>query len=489
MKKIKCLFFNALLSLTVVLLAVSCSGGGGDAAGYVPSDVDALVKVNLQSVIDKSGVQDNEKVKTMLRKAGVGDMSDKQYDLMCKLIDNPGESGLLLKKDIFVYFESLENETGGMVFPLSDREKFEKVLITSEVIKGEFNELEGYRYEYFDGGFVAINDEVAVMHMGGNERGFEEDLHSYVKLEKGTSLAENDIYKNINKRKNDIAAFISMRLAEQSNEFKEFIPEDIDLSDLYLCFDVVFDNGKLDFLISYYAESKEMKEYLVRNKDFIEKVSGSHFKYFSENPLGFIVASMNGKKIYEELAKNPEFKELAEKSGFDIEKMISSIDGEITFGVNSFNVMPEFLLCADVKNDEILKVLNSELRGNEISEGCYSASVVMFSVYYGIVDDVFYLTLSPAMSKGPVKEKNSLGDSDYASGAKGKYGYVFFDLNQIFSLPIMGDLRNELGEKGYEAIKKLSYVESYSENAEEARLVLHTNSEENILKTLLDLVE
>ncbi len=489
MKILRSLFFNVMLSVAAVLFVVSCSGGSGDAARHVPSGVDVVVKVNLQSVIDKSGLQDNEKVKEMLRKTGVGEMSDKQYELMCALIDNPEESGILMKNDVFIYMDNFESETGGMVFPLSDREKFERLLVTSEVVKGEFNEASGYRFEYFDGGFVAMNDEVAVLRSGNSYRGFEDDLYSYVELGKGESLAENEIFKNITNRKNDIAGFFSLRIAENDRELREFIPEEIKLSDMYLCFDVLFDNGKLDMIYSPYAKSEEMKEFIAKNKDFVKEVSGSHLKYFRDNALGFMAFSMEGKKVYEELAKNQEFNKLVEKSGFDIEKLVSSIEGEITIGMNSFNVMPEFLLCADVENDEILKVLNSELKGNEISEGCYSANVVMFSLYYGIVDDIFYLTMSPAMSKGPVKENNSLNDTKYASVAKDKYGYMAVDLNQVFSLPVMGDLKRELGDEGYEAVKKLSYVECYSETAYDVRVVLHTNSEDNILKTLLDLVE
>ena len=105
MKNLLPIIKSACLAAVAVLI-VSC-GGGADYRNVLPADSFMTVSVNAASLMEKSGSCDAaqnplfNRLKAELDKAE--NLSAEETEYLLSLLENPAESGLDLKKDLFLF--------------------------------------------------------------------------------------------------------------------------------------------------------------------------------------------------------------------------------------------------------------------------------------------------------------------------------------------------------------------------------------------------
>ena len=268
------------------------------------------------------------------------------------------------------------------------------------------------------------------------------------------------------------------------------LPKDMPLADVDGIVGLTFEAGKVVTDWSYHSETGEWDKWVKENASNVDKVDGTMMDYFSQDALGVLFCSIDGKAMAKMLEQYPEYANMYDQLNlpFDLDRLLSTIDGQIGIGVNSFNLLPEVVLCAEVSSDDIMNTMTAQLGGIEVAKGKYVANVEMVSIYYGMEDGKFYASLSPNSREGLKTVDPSFSDNEHSGTARGSYGYLGFNMRAFMMLPFADNLRYEMDPEGFALLKSIDYVELYATSMSEGRLVVFTNSEENPLKVVTELL-
>ena len=109
--KIKSLLLLAVMAF--VIAVTSCSKKRADYVQYVPADAAYVMSLNVQSLLDKSGALDNQRLHDAMVESASQELSGRSLDMVKALIDDPAESGVELGSDIYFWMDDMRGGTGG----------------------------------------------------------------------------------------------------------------------------------------------------------------------------------------------------------------------------------------------------------------------------------------------------------------------------------------------------------------------------------------
>ena len=123
----------SVLAVLIVFLA-ACSKTS-EYTNVIPADASAVASINLKSLASKAGLDDkeNEAAKQKVLEALKSGMNAATFQQLEKVMKNPGESGIDVKKDFF-FFAAMEGTVdapvmrGGLLLPIGDKAKFDALL-------------------------------------------------------------------------------------------------------------------------------------------------------------------------------------------------------------------------------------------------------------------------------------------------------------------------------------------------------------------------
>lgn len=496
MKKLNQILFGMLATVMVAMFAVSCSSPkGGESANYIYDDVKMLASVNVQALLDKSELTSREDLMTAFLNEVGGSTSVKQREFIEKILANPSESGVNVKEDIYVFMNDVEAEQGGFGFTVSDKEKLVETIkmsidgqdLPAAVEKDGFSCID--LTNSADMVFV-YNDKVAfVLPDIYMDASF--NLSDYLCLDASKSVVNKEVFKTYKSKGADMAMFMSFDLlTENERSLKAMLPGTVNPADLYLYYNLSGEKGRLVVKSGVVAGSEGWKKFIEENSTFVGKLNGKYLGYFEKDGLGFLALNIDGKKYLDILMQIPEIAREVERGsmGLDIEKLASSIKGEVMLGVNSFDGLPDLLLCAEVQDESLVETMNMFLGGQPTENGCYTARVQgMFPIYYGVVDGTFFVTMNQKMAAGPQKADKSLKDAEFAGDCKGTYGYIGVNVENIMNLSVMGMVTRDLDASVVDALNQIKYVEVKGSNRTEGEMVIYAkDNSKNFYKLVVD---
>lgn len=497
MKKLNQILFGMLATVMVAMFAVSCSSPkGGESANYIYDDVKVLASANLQNLLDKSELTSREDLMSAFLNEVTSSSSVKQREFIEKILANPSESGIEIKDDIYLFLNDLEAEQGGFAFTVSDKDKLVEAVkmaidgqdLPAAVEKDGFSCVD--MSDIADMVFV-YNDKVAfILPEAYMDESF--NLSDYICLDASKSVVNKEVFKTYKSKGADMAMFMSFDfLAEYERSFENAFPKTVNLADVYFYANMTGENGKLVVKSGNSSDSDAYKK-LLDEYYFLNKISGKYLKFFEKNSLGFFTFNFDLKKYLDlvRLSGPNEFTESLDvcAQSFDLEKVSESLKGEVMLGVNSFDGLPDLLLCAEVQDESLVETMNMFLGGQATENGCYTARVQgMFPIYYGVVDGTFFVTMNQKMAAGPQKADKSLKDAEYAGDCKGSYGYMGINVENIMNLSVMGMVTSDMNPALLGALNQIKYVEMKGTSRLEAEIVIYTKDDsKNFYKLFVD---
>ncbi len=484
--------FAAIAALAFV---ASCQKKSEDYLRFIPDDAVVVVGTNVQSLLDKSDVLSHQQVKDAIISSAEQELGSAGVQLVKSIVDDPAESGLDLSKDIYFWMEDINRGNGGFVMALSDKDKFMNLIDVTDTSGDpmEFTDYEGYMIGESSDVAVAISDGFALVCSGMYDTTILDVLKNKLKDETEGTFTSTTTYKKMTSLGADMAMMFSLEeLMEEGGYAQVYgvLPKDMPLADVDGIVGLTFEAGKVVTDWSYHSETGEWDKWVKENASNVDKVDGTMMDYFSQDALGVLFCSIDGKAMAKMLEQYPEYANMYDQLNlpFDLDRLLSTIDGQIGIGVNSFNLLPEVVLCAEVSSDDIMNTMTAQLGGIEVAKGKYVANVEMVSIYYGMEDGKFYASLSPNSREGLKTVDPSFSDNEHSGTARGSYGYLGFNMRAFMMLPFADNLRYEMDPEGFALLKSIDYVELYATSMSEGRLVVFTNSEENPLKVVTELL-
>lgn len=491
-----------MLALLIVTLA-ACSKKT-DYKNMIPVDATAVVSLNLESLTNKSGLNDREtKLKLIdALKSGLSAASLLQVE---KIIKDPSESGISVKDPIYI-FTSPAFSSPVVVAKVDNEDKLRTTLglMASEQMTSAITNVDGYSYSVMPGNsYWMFNESVIIM---STVRGSsQQDLMSRLILQRNdNSIQQNSHFQKMEKNKGDIRFYASMdALPGQMRQMGMGTPGDVNPADIMAVGHINFENGKIEAHIERYSENENVQAMLDRQDKAMGKINNNLLSEFPATTLAYFTVNINGEELYNMLVSNPYFRNnvsLAEAT--QLRDLFHSLKGDISAGlINiSMNTLPTFVAFAETENGNSLSALynaKNELglrRGEDIinlAPDEYVYRTRQNNIFFGFKNKKMYATNDELLYQDIARSpERSLKDARYSSNIRGKRQYMVVDIEAITQLPFVKMIIGMGGRQVssyYDLASRFSYLEVVGEGNNKTQVnVVFRDQNVNSLKQITD---
>ncbi|MCD8276058.1 MAG: DUF4836 family protein, partial [Alistipes sp.] len=304
------------------MLIVSC-GGSADYRSILPADSFMTVSVNPASLMQKcdAGDFDQHPLYARIKAELDGDqsMSAEEKEYLLALLENPGESGIDVKKDFF-FFAAMEGSVespvmrGGLLLPIGDKAKFDGLLARINEKSGIAPETKGgvsvvELGEEGDAGVLCAYNDIAFMvyFVQNGADDLAGDVRKLFAQKSGESLMGDKAVAEQLSRKNDINMVLSYGaiLPMMSNPMLSSMPMMDALKGATMVGSVNFEKGRIvaDAAISY--KDKESETKMTDFYAYVKPQTGALLRYVPAASIGTMSLGLNGEKLYSMLSAMP----------------------------------------------------------------------------------------------------------------------------------------------------------------------------------------
>lgn len=419
MKQFFTLFKGACLA-TVALLTVAC-GGGADYRSALPADAFMTLSFNPAALSEKSNAgafADSELFARINEElAGVESLSAEQKEYYLSLLKNPAETGVDMDRDSYMFF-TLEGENpaqptgrGGLLLPLADRAKFDAFIAQVNAASGLEVEQSGtISYvrvgEQSDVSVVCAFNEAACMLFVSQEN--PEECLSRVKdlfaQKTDKSLIGNRAIAERLAGKNDINVVLSYAALMpmlKSNPMVAAMPAMEALGGVSLLGSMNFEKGRIvvDGAMAFADDAAKAK--LEELYGYVMPQTGKLLRYLPAQSIAAMGMGLNGGKLFTMLSSMPGYGMLMANPM--VKQVMEAFDGDLLLGFSGMlpgGQYPVASLLAQVKDAGVMQLLVSNLGGMPLVETAkdqYSISMGGVSAFFGVKDNVLYITSDAAV--------------------------------------------------------------------------------------------
>ena len=470
---------SSFIILLVALLLTSCSND--DYRNVIPSDASFVVGVNLGSLAEKSDIE-HSKYMHLFQASLSTIVPNDELDDVRELIDRPEKIGLDLTAPVY-FFGTAGNQIGlvAKVADHDDVEDFVDMLHDLDVASRPKEKSGVTECTLIDEVLCLYTDRAFLLYIDQTSKSKEAARKLATQLlNQGAddSFANTANFDRMEEASADILSKSKLLVSERTSK-------DSWLNDLFVIGSLTFDSGRAlmvnNILPLNEADKAKMDEFVLKH---LRPIEGRYLKMQNGPSLVWGCLGVDGKWLLDECLKdNNDIKGtlfMLERC-VDIEQMLRSVDGDITFSIGNFIFSePNISAMARVKETKFLSDVDYWQKSmkdygmsmDRLSDNNYVVRLDRGkSLYWGVNDKDLY------MSNIGRPTLDSDQWSSLADDIKSSYFYLVADLQQI------GDMIDEEELAFLKSLDKLMFkIKSSTELDIE---VTSQNKEENILKTLL----
>ena len=482
MKKI-----SSFIILLVALLLTSCSND--DYRNVIPSDASFVVGVNLGSLAEKSDIE-HSKYMHLFQASLSTIVPNDELDDVRELIDRPEKIGLDLTAPVY-FFGTAGNQIGlvAKVADHDDVEDFVDMLHDLDVASRPKEKSGVTECTLIDEVLCLYTDRAFLLYIDQTSKSKEAARKLATQLlNQGAddSFANTANFDRMEEASADISYYVSADIISESK--KSLVPErtskDSWLNDLFVIGSLTFDSGRAlmvnNILPLNEADKAKMDEFVLKH---LRPIEGRYIKMQNGPSPVWGCLGVDGKWLLDDCLKdNKDIKGtlfMLERC-VDIEQMLRSVDGDITFTIGKGSSEPSFSAMARVKETKFLSdvdywqksIKDYGMSMDRLSDNNYVVRLDRGkSLYWGVNDKDLYMSNigRPTLDS---EQWTSLADD-----IKSCYLYIVADLQQI------SDMDEEEKLAFLKSLDKLMF--KITSSTELDIEVTSQNKEENILKTLL----
>lgn len=398
----------------VSMLVVSC-GGGDDYRDLLPADSFMTMSVNPASLLEKSGCEDPAQNPFLIRlKSEIdasADLSAEEKEYVYGLLENPAESGIDVKKDLFV-FTSMDGSDidnpdmrMGLLLPIGNKSKFDDFI-------ARINEKSGTRSESENGVSVVVigeqagagavcayNDAACVLYIMSNA---SDDIVGNVRQlfdqKRSESLMGNkNIAAQLSERNdmNMVMSYAGMSSLMNNPMFSSMPMMDA-LKDITIAGSMNFEKGRIVSEAQILFKDKESEAKVTELYSYVKPQTGSLLGYLPAATIGAISYGLDGAKMYSVLTSIPGYGMLMNNPL--VKQLMEAFDGDFALafsGLTDDGRYPVASLLAEVNDPDVLQTIVANLAGmpvEQIGEGEYTLNLGGVGIMFGTKGKVLYFT-------------------------------------------------------------------------------------------------
>lgn len=501
----KNLIIRSFMLTAMIAFMASCTKKSTEYTHVIPADASAVVGIHVQSLMDKSGVSDQDKQK--LIHVMKGEINAAAFQQVEKIIKDGSASGLSTKDPVYFFVSDLLPSVA-VAMKINDMDKFNKTLevILPEISGEPVTKTGEYSTFKFDGGLCAFNKSTLLIVASGYNEKIVSDL---MKQRKDESIVKKASFESMSGKKGDITFFFTgdalpgMYKHQMNTTFYGI--GNVDFKDIMVIGGLSFEKGRIALQVETTSENKEVREMLEKQNELYGRLNEAFLANFPASTLAYISVNANGEKLYDMLQENKNFREsLSLDKAEKIKDIFSAFKGDISIGLINItmNDMPTFMAYAEATSGAALNTLyeskaDLRLRPSEdiikLGENQYVYKSRQMNIFFGYKDNYMYVTNDELINKNIGKKENdSLKEAIYAPNMKGKYQYGAINMKAILDLPVVKMLSVMGGREAavyMDVASKASYFEASGEGNGRVNINLWlVDQDTNSLKQIADLV-
>jgi len=395
--------------LAVVMLLASCSPKS-EYANAIPKDAAMVMSFDFKAMADKSGIngKEGEKIVTKLTDALKSGLEGEAYKTAEKIIQNPSESGLSFTDKVYLFITP--HSTAFALLAKVDSESKVKDLLNAlknEQICTELKSESGCTWTQMGDALCAFNNGTFLL-MGSNKGdapSLKGTLLALMRQDTENSFAKTNDFAKLSSAKGEIATVMNMSFIpnDLTMQMRMGMPADLKLEDIKYLLSATFEKGKVVIDMETLIENKDLIAMYEKQSEASAPIKGTYMEYFPANTLFWASGNINGKGIYDLMCQNPTIKQSLENPmlSVDIEKIFSSIQGDIAIGYTSLTDQ-DLLVYADVTNKDFLQsfedlrpllaMTGGQMQLNSTGKDQYEFRMYRQSIWFGVKDNMFYIS-------------------------------------------------------------------------------------------------
>lgn len=379
----------------------------------LPKNASLLMGIDVPSIIQKAGLQGDggQSVTNKLSEFIQGGLEGEARQMASLIIENPQESGLSFTDKVYLFATPHANAIG-IVAKVSHTGKLEKLFkaLHKEGLCTPLEKEIGCQWTLLGDVVCAFNNGTFLLMYNtlGEADNIKGTAFTLMRQEAGEGYTRHEDFVQITEKGNDLASIIDISILPDdfTTPLRIGLPGDIRLQDIKYLITANFENGRIEIEAKSETENPTLVKFYQLLDSITRIIEGKLMDNYRGNTTLWMGANIQGKDFFELLCKNQVLRQNLENPilPIDLQRIISSIDGEIAFGLASF-ISGEWMAYAQVNDDDILETFEDlrpllELTGGQISlhdtgEKQYAMSTLYGNYWFGVKDNLLYITNRP----------------------------------------------------------------------------------------------
>ncbi|MGP1436377.1 MAG: DUF4836 family protein [Phocaeicola sp.] len=495
----KQILWKSLMLLLLVFTLTNCSSKS-NYTSVIPKNASLVIGFDFRAMYEKSGVKgtkEGEQLIEFFTKLLISQFGNEKN--IKEYIENPEKTGLKLTDKVYV-FSSYQSKFFGLVMHVSSVSRLKK-LIESE--NKQLNKESGIYYQVEDNAVIAFNSNtlLIVSSQYPSDIGLKDQAIMLMKEEsKENSSSE---IKQVIEKKDDIDLYLDLNCVpdEYLSEVKMGLPADFKPEDVKFFASVIFEKGRVNIKLNNITKSPKIVDIFNQLSKVTSQINGKFMSLFPSNTLLWLGSNIKGKELLDLLEQNPAIKNNIQFSEIpvDLERVISSIQGDVAIGINSF-ATPSFTIYAEINDDTFLQNTLDELNPfvdmamgmaslNKIGNNIYVFKAYpSIQVWFGVEENMLFVSNSQfAADHFTQAVAGSLNNNEWRQKVTSNRGFIVLNCAQLISDSMYSGLSRDnpinlvLSPFDYIAFNKVDWQNG------ELNLVLKDKSA-NLLEQIIKLV-
>lgn len=497
----KQILWKSSMLLLLIFTLMNCSSKS-DYTSVIPKDASLVVGFNFKTMYEKSelkGTAEGEQLIGMLTKILISRFGEENEKKIEEYIKNPEKTGLELTDKIYA-FSSYQSKFFGVVIHVSSASKLKKLI---ESDNKQLSKENGVYYQVKDNAVVAFNSStlLIVSSQYPSDTGLKDQTIMLMKEESKEKTLDN--IAQVIDGKDDINLYLDFNCIPDTylSGVRMGLPADFKPEDVKFFVSVMFEKGRVNIKLKNTTENPKVVDIFNQLSGVTSKISGKFMNLFPSNTLLWFSSNIKGKELLDLLEQNPAIKNSIQFSEIpvDLERVISSFQGDVSVGVNSF-ATPSFAIYAEINDDNFLQNTLDELNPfvdmamgmaslNKVSNSLYVFKAYSsIQVWFGVEDKMLFVSNSQfAADHFAQAVSSSLSGNEWGRKVTSNNGFMVLNCAQLIS----GSMYSGLGRDNPVnlVLSPFDYIESYGADWQngELNLVLKDKSA-NLLVQLGKLV-
>lgn len=453
------IYFHSLCAALTALLLISCSKGR-DYREIIPADAFMVMSANPKSLAHKAQIGDFTKspVYSQLEKLlnEDSDMTPENREYLLSIIAEPSKAGLSMDHDCFWFFTGKNIQAGdvnvGIVYKVKDRKAVDKFAEWVSANAAPLERVDADKLTIYtdrskrNAVALAYDDNALITYVSAGKNPAEgvEALKALFMHKKEDSILSKAHFVPALDGSHDMSMFFSYSgiwpmVQQQMSMFGGMGSLDW-LGKMSFVIPANFEKGRVVSDMKIYFDDaeaeKQYMEFATANVTFSDEL----LKYLPEGSMAVFGGGMNGAKTYELLQKIPMYSMVLAMAP-QAKTIFDAIDGGVVMSFNTMSAggkFPEATIMAKVKDPNMLESVRGlmamgNIPNKDIAPGQYEGSINGIPYWFGVRNDLFYVT-SDARALALMDDGGASMHDKYGHLFTGNYGGFIFDFTALHGM-------------------------------------------------------